>query len=257
MSGIPVQPRPEELDSDHRSSTHPHTDSDAGRRDRKKQATRRALRNAALALVAERGFAHVTVENITEAVDVSTRTFFNHFSSKEAAVIGADPERIKQLALSLLARPEKESPVEALRAVMVEYAATIDEEFDDLGEGREAWFRRFSIVREDPELLGAFVGHFTEVERTLVEALAERLGKDPAHDAYPALVTATVLAAGRVAGIYWGANGGVDSFARLTGAAIDSLAHGLVEENAFAVSSAPGRRSKRRHPISKPEAPPK
>ena len=255
MSAIPTQALPEELDSDHRSSAHPYPDSDAGRRDRKKHATRRALRNAALALVAERGFAHVTVEDITESVDVSTRTFFNHFSSKEAAVIGADPERIKQLALSLLERPEKESPVEALRAVMVAYAATIDEEFDDLGEGREAWFRRFSIVREDPELLGAFVGHITEVERTLVEALAERLGKDPAHDPYPALVTATVLAAGRVAGIYWSANGGVDSFARLTGAAIDSLGHGLVEEKAFAVSPAPGRRHKARHPISRPEAP--
>jgi AcrR family transcriptional regulator len=240
---------PGENDTGHGSSADP--DSDVGRRDRKKNATRRALRNAALTLVAERGFAHVTVEDITEAVDVSTRTFFNHFPSKEAAVIGADPERIGQLKSSLLARPDEESPVEALRAVSVEYAANIEAEFDDLGEGREAWFRRFSIVRQDPELLGAYVGHITEVERTLVEALAERLGKDPAHDPYPALVTSTVLAAGRVAGLYWSANGGVDSLARLTGAAIDCLANGLVEEKSIAISPDPDLSPTRRRTLSR------
>ena len=159
---------------------------DVGRRDRKKQATRRALRNAALQLVAERGFAHVTVEDIAEAADVATRTFFNYFPSKESAVIGADPDAIEQLRASLLARPLRESPLEALRSVLVEYAATIDEEFDDLGEGKEAWFRRFCVVRQDPELLGAYAAHISEVERILAEALAQRLGKDPSHDPYPA-----------------------------------------------------------------------
>jgi AcrR family transcriptional regulator len=214
-----------------------------GRRDRKKQATRRALRNAALELVAERGFAHVTVEDIAEVADVATRTFFNYFPSKESAVVGADPERIEEVRTSLLARPLAESPLQALRWVAVEYAAAIDEEFDDLGEGREAWFRRFCIVREDPDLLGAFVGHITEVERILVRALAERLGKDPAHDPYPALVTATVFAAARVAALYWSANGGVDSLARLTGAAIDSLATGLVNEETLSIAPVPPQRS--------------
>src|SRR5579862_6721191 len=77
-----------------------------GRRDRKKNATRRALREAALQLVAERGFAHVTVEDIAQAADVATRTFFNYFPSKESAIIGADPERIAAIRQSLLARPK-------------------------------------------------------------------------------------------------------------------------------------------------------
>jgi AcrR family transcriptional regulator len=189
--------------------------------------------------VASRGFAHVTVEDIAEAADVSTRTFFNYFPSKESAVIGADPERIEDLRTSLLARPPHETPVEALRFVTVEYAAAIDEEVDDLGEGREAWFRRLCIVREDPDLLSAYGGHFTDVERSLVAALAERLGKDPVHDPYPALVTATVFAAVRVAALYWSANGGVDSLARLTGASIDKLASGLVEEPSLSTSADP------------------
>jgi AcrR family transcriptional regulator len=200
-----------------------------GRRGRKKNATRRALRNASLRLVAERGFANVTVEDIAEAADVATRTFFNYFPSKESAVIGADPERIEQLRLSLLARPLRESPLRALRSVLVVYAAMIDEEFDDLGEGKQAWFQRFCAVRADPDLLGAYAAHMSEVERSMTRAMAERLGTDPDHDPYPALVTATALAAVRVAALYWSANGGEDSLARLTGVAIDCLGKGLAQ----------------------------
>ncbi|HEV8065280.1 MAG TPA: TetR family transcriptional regulator [Acidimicrobiales bacterium] len=216
-----------------------------GRRDRKKLATRQALRFAALDLVAARGYARVTVEDIAEAADVSTRTFFNYFPSKEAAVVGADPERIEELLGSLRERPADESPVQALSAVMTEYAATIDEELGDLGEGREAWFRRLSIVRQDPDLHGAYVGHLAEIERSLCDALAARLGRDPQHDPYPALVTGTVLTAARVAGLYWSANGGTESLAALTRASLDCLANGLAENDGL-LRAAPSVSTRRR-----------
>jgi AcrR family transcriptional regulator len=211
---------------------------ECGRRDRKKLATRQALRNAALRLVAERGFANVTVEDIADGADVSTRTFFNYFPSKESAVIGADPERVEQMRLALLARPGEESPLEALRSVLVGYAAAIAEELGDLGEGRDAWFRRLCVVRKDPGLLGAFTAHVAEMERTLAGTLADRLGTAPDRDLYPALVTAAALSATRVAALYWSANGGADSLALLTGRAIDSLSDGLRYPNAMTVAPA-------------------
>ena len=75
----------------------PAGETNASLRERKKLATRRALRRAAFELVTERGFAHVTVEDIAAAADVSPRTFFNYFPTKEAALFGADPDRITAL----------------------------------------------------------------------------------------------------------------------------------------------------------------
>ena len=54
-----------------------------GRRERRRTETRERIFRAALALFAERGFAAVTVKDITEAADVGKGTFFNYFPSKE------------------------------------------------------------------------------------------------------------------------------------------------------------------------------
>lgn len=54
-----------------------------GRRERRAAETRLRLFRSALQLFAERGFANVTVEDITEAADVGKGTFFNYFKSKD------------------------------------------------------------------------------------------------------------------------------------------------------------------------------
>src|SRR6202021_2372965 len=82
-------------------STVPRPEPHTGLRERKKLATRQSLRRVALDLVSERGFAHVTVDDIAAAADVSTRTFFNYFPSKEAALFGIDPDQVAELRESV------------------------------------------------------------------------------------------------------------------------------------------------------------
>ncbi|MGK2867988.1 MAG: TetR/AcrR family transcriptional regulator [Mycobacterium sp.] len=62
-----------------------------GLRERKRLATRRAIFRAALKVVRERGLDGATVDEISRIADVSPRTFFNYFASKEEAILGEVP----------------------------------------------------------------------------------------------------------------------------------------------------------------------
>jgi len=164
-----------------------------GRRERKKSVTHRQLRAAALRLGAEHGLQKVTVEDIAEAADVSTRTFYDHFSSKEDAIVGFDVERVDQLRRALRERPLDEAPLDALREVMREL----------LEESGEEWPLRMAIIRQDPSLLSRMFDSFTTVERVMVEFVAERTATNPELDLYPVLVTAVATGAFRTSVRFW------------------------------------------------------
>src|SRR3954447_13966288 len=115
-----------------------------GRRERKKLETRRALASSALYLAAERGPDQVTIEDIAEAADVSVRTFFNYFSSKEEAIIGWDPDGQGDLARRLLDRPAGEPPFVAVRAMIRDTFSGSDLEWADERVARQ------QLVREHP-----------------------------------------------------------------------------------------------------------
>lgn len=67
-------------------------DQELGLRERKRRATRMAIQKAAIDLATERGVDGVTVEEIGHAANVSPRTFFNYFPTKDAAIVGEIPQ---------------------------------------------------------------------------------------------------------------------------------------------------------------------
>src|SRR5690349_2475721 len=77
----------------------------AGRRDRKKNETRRALRDAAHRLFAEKGFSRTTIDDITEAADVSRRTFFRYYDSKDDLLRTDIADLLPVMLAALRARP--------------------------------------------------------------------------------------------------------------------------------------------------------
>jgi AcrR family transcriptional regulator len=201
----------------------------ASLRERKKLATRRSLRRHALDLVAQRGFMHVTVEDIAEAADVSPRTFFNYFPSKEAALFGADPERVAALREEVLHQAPGEPALDALRQVLVAEARKVTSELGDLGGEPQEMLRRMKVVRADPHLRAAQSAHMANIESALAEALAERLGKDPARDPYPALLASIAGAVIRATTVFWASTGGAEPLDQLTDRAFQALADGMPE----------------------------
>ena len=72
-----------------------------GRRERKKEETKRRIYVAALELFHEKGFEHTTVDEITERADVAKGTFFNYFPHKESVLSFLSEEwlrRVEELA---------------------------------------------------------------------------------------------------------------------------------------------------------------
>ena len=198
-------------------------------RERKKLATRRSLRRVALDLVAERGFVHVTVEDIAEAAEVSPRTFFNYFPSKEAALFGANPERVTALRERLVHEAPGQAALEALRVVMVGEARALAEELDELGGDPAFWLKRMKAAHVDPHLRAAQAAHLAMVERVVTDALAERLGADPERDPYPVLLAGAAVGVMRATMTFWASSGGAMALDQLTDAAYQALADGLPE----------------------------
>ena len=215
------------------SSTAPPQEPRASLRERKKLATRRSLRRHALDLVAKRGFAHVTVEDIAEAADVSPRTFFNYFPSKEAALFGADPDRAASLRERLVREAPGAPALEALRIVIGSDAQAAADDLRELGGDPVGWLRRMKEARADPHLRAAHAAQMALVERAAAEGLAERLGVDPERDPYPALLAATATAVFRSSISMWAASGGSVPLPQLVDLAFRALADGLPEDCAL------------------------
>jgi AcrR family transcriptional regulator len=90
----------------------------AGRRDRKKNETRQALRDAAHRLFAEKGFSQTTIDDIAEAADVSRRTFFRYYASKDDLLRSDVSDLLPVMLAALRARPADEPPLAAILAAL-------------------------------------------------------------------------------------------------------------------------------------------
>ncbi len=192
-----------------------------GLRERKKLATRLALHQAALQLVAERGLDGVSVDDIAARADVSPRTFFNYFPTKDDAVLGLDPAGVSLAAGRFTARPADEDPVTALRAVQAEQAAAMAD------EPAGVWPLRLRVIEEHPVLLARLHATFAASERALAEAIAARTGTRVGIDVHPTLLAAVASTVIRTSLQRWLAADFTVPLPRLVDEAWDVLAAGL------------------------------
>jgi AcrR family transcriptional regulator len=192
-----------------------------GLRARKKQQTRQSIRDAAVRLVAERGLERVTVDEIAEAANISPRTFFNYFRSKEDALAGIDDEEIEGVCAALRARPADEPPLVALSAVVVS-------RFDQVARRPDLHEARVQLQQAHPQLFGAHAATWRRFEHSLAVVVAQRCGLPVERHPYPITVVAAVMAVARATIIHWQETpeGDSDLHEQLR-TALDGLAHGL------------------------------
>ena len=190
--------------------------SEAGLRERKKQATREALRLAAMRLAAERGWEHVRVEDIAAEAGVSTRTFNNYFAGKEEAFLATGHQRAERIAEALAARPPGEPLWTALAHAVIDGFAMDQIDIRDIA--------RFEMP---PSLVEEHLKAFVVIEQRLAEAIAARIGADARHDLYPVLVAGAAVSTIRAALSHWRRTGAAASPATMLRDVLDQVAAGL------------------------------
>jgi AcrR family transcriptional regulator len=191
-----------------------------GLRARRRRFTEDEIERAAIDLFVTRGFDTVTVREIADAVDISERTFYRYFPTKEAVLRRDLDRRVEQLEDALDARSPDEPVLDAVHGALLELAAHYEADRDRV----MSWSRVRAATPGLDARLGAydhaFVGSVTEM-------IAERLGVDPTSDLRARTCAAALLAATSSASSLWLSRGADEPLVPMVRAALELVETGL------------------------------
>jgi AcrR family transcriptional regulator len=156
-----------------------------GLRESKKQHTRERIASEAMRLFATRGFDHVTVAEVAEAAEVSEKTVFNYFPTKEDLFFDEVPARAAALSAAIRDRAPGESAIGALRTLQGRDSARLT----------SAEFATFARIIEESHALQA---KELDVMRYFTETLAETIRVELRVPELDARIAATALV-----GVHW------------------------------------------------------
>jgi AcrR family transcriptional regulator len=91
-----------------------------GRRERKKRETSEAIQAAARRLFAAQGYAVTTVQQIADEADISERTLFRYFESKEDLLLPDVVDFFGAVESAIRARPIDETPLKSIFEALAE-----------------------------------------------------------------------------------------------------------------------------------------
>ncbi|MFI8266037.1 MULTISPECIES: TetR/AcrR family transcriptional regulator [unclassified Streptomyces] len=202
-----------------------------GLRERKKRRTRDALLRAALLHFVAQGYEHTTVDEITDAVDVSQRTFFRYFANKEEVAFAVQDLVESHYVAALRARPPAEGPFEALRGAVLGAWDTLDEALSDVVPV-DLYMRTYQLIESTPALLAVHLRRSTELEERIARLIAEREGLDVDTDPRPRVAVAAFSGVMRVTGRLWAQDedASVASIRRMTEACLDQIGPALAAD---------------------------
>ncbi len=168
-------------------------------------------------LFEENGYDETTTQDIAELADVSQRTLFRHFETKEALLYGDMEELQVELRAALTERPPDEPILPLLRAVMLSLADNFERNLP-----RRLLQARLAATYPAVSSYSRAVVQ-TNWERELIVAISDRLGVDPLVDPRPEIIAGATMSAIRIATRQWTAGGGEADYLGLIVEALDAI----------------------------------
>jgi AcrR family transcriptional regulator len=187
--------------------------------EQRRRTTREALRSAALASFAKRGFANVTVTELAREAGVTERTFFRHFPSKEAVLFKDYETQVEWLAEALASRPGSEPIFDAVLASILSFP-------HDLEVVRQAATARAEMISAE-----RIAAHLRVVQASFANVITDFVKKRhsdmPDINLFADVAGATLAAALVVAVENWGRTGCAGNLAEMTTKCVDLVRVGL------------------------------
>lgn len=140
-----------------------------GLRERKKAKTMATVQMHAFRLFKELGYQETTVEQISEAAEISPSTFFRYFATKEDVVISDNYDPL--LISAFDEQPPELSPLQALRRAMTSIMARLSQ--DEL----KTVYERNQLIMSVPPLRAASLKNWTQTMQMFTEIIARRMGR--------------------------------------------------------------------------------
>lgn len=137
------------------------------------------------------GFDGTTIDEIAAAADISPRTFFHYFPSKEDVLLADYATRLHKIVAALKTGPSGLAPWHALRGAFLTVAADYESE-------REQLLRRFRIIQSTPSVAARNLLLQASWEDAVTDAVSEWLNVDSSTDIRPRLVAGAALSAMRL-----------------------------------------------------------
>jgi len=150
-------------------------------RERKKRETRQHISDTATAMFLERGFDEVTVAEVAKACNVSEKTIYNYFSTKEALLLDREPMMAESLRRAFGPGSPERSPVEAALQILTEELASMQRMWkqSQVSVDTGSFLRFREVLDSTPSLRAAQHDMTNRLARVGAEAMAARAGISP------------------------------------------------------------------------------
>jgi AcrR family transcriptional regulator len=190
-------------------------------RERKKDATRRALLTAANRRFHTAGFERTTIDEVCQDVGVARRTFFRYFPDKESLAFPSRHQRLARFLELLGGAPADETPFASLRRI----ARTFAKEYM---QNRDSLVAQQRLVQTAPSLLAREAEIDRDWESGMVQAFRHRGGPGREAELHARVLAGAAIGVIRATMRYWFASGGKADLARLGDEALDRLERGFL-----------------------------
>jgi AcrR family transcriptional regulator len=177
-------------------------------RERKKARTREQLVEAALRLFTQRGYEATTIDEVVDAVEVSPRTFFRYFQSKEDVLVAWVDEFSERVRQALAARPPDEEPYTALRHALTDAVAIYNTK-------RAHFIALERFIARTPAVRAQKLEKLGRCSQTVIDVLAQRLGVSAQRHLAPRLLAHCAIGILGAAVNTWIVQGGKESLSEL------------------------------------------